>query len=66
MINFKVRRPLIVIKICLFFLMGKKWIYLERCTVHRQSAHHLRKQEVQISFLKIHIKRLYIVRENVD
>ena len=67
MISFKVRHPFIVIKICLFFLMGKKWIYLERYTVHRQSVHYLRKQEVQISFFLIHIKRrLYIVRENVD
>ena len=29
---------------------AKKWIYLERYTVHRQSVHYLRKQEVQISF----------------
>ena len=64
MINFKVRHPFIVIKICLFFLMGKKWIYLKRYTVHRQCVCHLRKQEVQISLKKILIKRRCIVREN--
>ena len=29
----------------IFFLIGKKWIYLERSTFHKQSEGHLRKQE---------------------
>ena len=28
-----------------FFFLGKKWIYLERKALHRQSVGHLRKRE---------------------
>ena len=28
-----------------YFLIGKKWIYLERCTFHRQDTVHLRRRE---------------------